>query len=221
MYLHANIGTFDATYCCDQFPSLRELDISSNQLEGPLPYDLFVYGLSLFDASNNDFSGSIPLGIPTTRWQTIKFDGNPQLVSTSSSLPTWVKIDSASLLKEAGTLFLCPSLGSNVRASATVTVDATYYSYTYCQCDSGMLIPPSPIFTCSLALMNVTGTYGVPPECHEIPVVGSTPVPSNVTGFTWNTEGYGVITDGGFGSSRVYDLLMHHPYYNVVLMLCY
>lgn len=106
------------------------------------------------------------------------------------TLPNWVSPSSTSLVKEAGTRFLCPSLATKARESAILTLDASYYGYDplLCKCDDG--------------------TFGSPPNCIDIPRIGDTPFAINATetsGLNWKTinKAYASITDNEFGSSRV------------------
>lgn len=176
--------------CCDLVPLLRQLDLSYNQLSGSVDNELFNFPLESVDFSHNQLSGELPSGnVPGSQWEIIRFHGNPLMRGT---LPTWVQISTSSLLKEAGTRFICPSLGSKARENAILTLDASYYDYdsSLCRCDAG--------------------TYGTPPNCADIPSIGQTPTIANISisqsgTFNWSTlnDAYEGITNERYGSSRL------------------
>jgi len=184
-FAHNNFsGPITSGWCCGLNPNIRQFDVSYNQITA-LDNSMFTWPLQYFDASHNAIDGTLPsVGSPDYKWQTILLNSNPKLVSTDDTLPAWVKPSTASFVKEEGTLFACPVLGTTSRVSSVVSLDASYYGYKLCKCDAG--------------------TFGFPPECSLIPATASTPRP-NVTGFDWSVRNpaYDAISDSSFGSSRL------------------
>lgn len=168
---------------------MRSLLLSHNNIQG-VDDNLFSYGLRVVDLSHNDISGHIPaLTDPTSRWETILFNDNPRMVSPSGNLPRWATVSSTSLLKQNGTTFVCPQLGTVLLETAVLAVDGSYYLYSLCICDKG--------------------TYGVPPDCPSIPAEVNLLPPSYngsiIAGLDWSTpnSAYTSFTDGAYGYQRV------------------
>jgi hypothetical protein len=111
------------------------------------------------------------------------------MVSPSGSLPRWVTTSTTSSLKQSGTTFVCPLLGSVFLESATFTIDGSYYLYSLCTCDKG--------------------TYGTPPDCPSIPTEVPLPAPwvnsSSGMVLDWSQANalYTSFTDAAYGHERV------------------
>jgi hypothetical protein len=69
------IGGWQPGWCCQLLPNLRQLLLSYNNIQA-VDDNLFSYGLRLVDLSHNDIAGHLPsLAEPTSRWETILFNG--------------------------------------------------------------------------------------------------------------------------------------------------
>ncbi len=93
--------------------------------------------MQTLDISNNLFTGAFPTtGLPQASLQTIHAHGNPLLVSSPpSTLPVWAAPTTSLMKNSASQQYSCSVLGG-VGRNLVVTLDAEYYSYLYCSCDS-------------------------------------------------------------------------------------
>jgi len=171
-----NIGTI--------INNIQILNISNNKFS-TLPTDMWgseaVAGVwRIFDASNNNMTGVIPVAKTKIFVEMVKLDGNPYLncippfdfnsrINCSKALPSWVyQIDS--FTKKSSDTFACPILKGAGELKLQLVIDPVLYGYSGCNCDRGY--------------------YGSAPFCLNIP--------SNV-----NTRAGQQISDAAYGSNRM------------------
>lgn len=162
----------------ETYAQLSHIFLSHNQIQN-LPNDIFDVGSSSLidlDVSYNALVGYLPNVPPPPTTTDIKFDGNPLFQSPTLQLPPWIIIDGSGSYYQprSDSSYECPGLYGAYYHLA-VTLDPSYFGYQQCMCNRG--------------------SYGLPPNCADIPAS----IAEEASG-----SGTGNFTDEIFGTRRFF-----------------
>jgi hypothetical protein len=131
-----SLVTFEAKY----FQKLVSLNLGSNNLTGPLVRQLgMLSNLQEVDLSWNQFTGPIP---DTYRGMSYLYvQGN----DLSGAMPPFL-IAVEPMISYGS--YSCPALSSAYDRNAVISVNSSYYNYTYCACNFGYYGSPPNCLPC-------------------------------------------------------------------------
>ena len=119
-----------------RFTLLSSLVLSENKITGRIPTSIGwgLLRLALLDLSTNNLQGPIPEGLGNLRMALM--DNNKDLKSVDGRLPLFVATTTASALSGESDSVRCPIL-NGVKQNIVVRIDPSYYSYNLCDCGKG------------------------------------------------------------------------------------